>query len=223
MAYILYLYMQKIETLLAEDEKVNRKKKRKKEMSVTLNKAKIFRYKLTDEIMALITQFAKIHQFDDRHTYKEAWTHWLEIHRDFTEREVNRLHQLGYKGDVEDKMFKAGRYYFREKVQVAVAAAVPVSAATAKKNTTRDYIVMAPEVIQAMDAHLAVIIKNKDFKPAAAYTQFCEQHIELLRIEIRRLLGENKTKENADKMVAKLKKTYKNRYFILTKVEIMQC
>ena len=38
----------------------------------------IFRYKLSDDLMALISQFAKIHQYDDRHSYKDAWEHqWL--------------------------------------------------------------------------------------------------------------------------------------------------
>ena len=180
---------------------------------------KIFRFKLTDEIMAHITQFAKIHQFDDRHMYKEAWTIWLNDNRDAIDREVMRLKQMGYQGDVEDKMFKAGRYYFREKVAVTanvVEEKTPAAAAAAVK---RDYIVMAPEVIQAMDKQLLTIIKNKEFKPAAGYTQFCAQHVELLRGEIRRLIGENKTKANAEKMVAKIKKTYKNRYFILSTQE----
>jgi hypothetical protein len=179
---------------------------------------KIFRYKLTDDIMDHITQFAKIHQFDDRHMYKEAWTIWLNDNRDSIDREIMRLKEMGYKGDVEDKMFKAGRYYFREKVAVTtnvVEEKMPAAAAAVK----RDYIVMAPEVIQAMDKQLLTIIKNKEFKPAAGYTQFCAQHVELLRGEIRRLIGENKTKANAEKMVAKIKKTYKNRYFILSTQE----
>ena len=183
--------------------------------------AKIFRYKLSDDIMSLITEFAKIHQFDDRHSYKEAWTNnWLGDNRDYIEREVLRLKQLGYKGNVEDKMFKAGRYYFREKVsEENHANAKDANAKNANANDAkeprRDYIVMASEVIQAMDKHLASNIKNKEFKPANAYTEFCETHKELLRVEIRRLIGENTEKTNVDKMVNKFKKTYKNRYFIL--------
>ena len=166
-----------------------------------------------------ITQFAKIHQFDDRHMYKEAWVVWLSDHRDSVEREVARLTQLNYKGDSIDKMFKAGRYYFREKVQVPKVQAqaeqiqtqVPKVLQTKAK---RDYIIMHPATIQAMDTHLRGLINAKDFKPALAYSQFCEQHVELLRNEIKRLFAENET-ITKEKMVAKLKKTYKNRYFIL--------
>jgi hypothetical protein len=194
--------------------------------------AKIFRYKLDDTIMTLIAQFAKIHEKEDRHAYKEAWAIWLIDNQDMVNREVNRLEELDYNGDILDKMFKAGRYYFREKApkkkivvanEVAankvaankvaapqLAAKQQASAEPAKKKT-RDYIVMDPVLIQAMDAHLKLKMKAQSFKPAAAYTDFCLQHSEILQKETLRLL-QNITKE---KLTAKIKKTYKNRYFIL--------
>lgn len=163
---------------------------------------KIFRYKLSDEIMENIAQFAKIHQLDDRHTYKEAWTRWLAAEQDQVEREVARLQELNYTGDILDKMFKAGRYYFREKV---------VQPPT-KEKAKRDYIVMDPSIIQTMDLHLRGQQQNINFKPAAAYKDFCEQHIALLRAEIRRLMIDN---ISGEKILEKLKKTYKNRHYIL--------
>lgn len=163
---------------------------------------KIFRYKLSDEIMTCIAQFAKIHQLDDRHTYKEAWTVWLSENQDQVEREIQRLQQLDYQGDILDKMFKAGRYYFREKLPKNKREKNPAE----KKK--REYIVMEPELIQAMDLHLK---RSTNLKPALAYEQFCNEHLALLRKEITRLLNENFPKE---KISSKLKKTYKNRYFI---------
>ena len=198
-------------------------------MAATNNNSKIFRYKLDDTIMALIAQFAKIHQLEDRHDYKEAWAIWLIDNQDMVDREVERLAQLNYNGDIIDKMFKAGRYYFREKAPTkktqkasATATAAQASAAQASaaqatavpqpaKKITRDYIVMDPVLIQAMDAHLKLKMKAQTFKPAAAYLDFCTEHPEILQKETLRLL-QNITKE---KLNAKIKKTYKNRYFIL--------
>jgi hypothetical protein len=165
--------------------------------------SKIFRYKLCDDIMLCIAQFSKIHQLDDRHTYKEAWALWLTENQDQVEREVRRLQQLEYKGDILDKMFKAGRYYFREKL--------PKNKKPAEKKK-REYIVMDPELIQAMDTHLRLKMNTTDFKPALAYEHFCTQHLDLLRKEISRLVLENIPGE---KISGKLKKTYKNRYFML--------
>jgi hypothetical protein len=157
--------------------------------------------------MDSITQFAKIHQFDDRHTYKEAWEVWLESEHASVETEVARLQQLAYTGDVIDKMFKAGRYYFREKKEEAKA----------KPKTKRDYIVMHPSISQAMDRHLLNLMQLPDFKPAVAYNHFCEEHGALLRTEIGRLAREHNTL-TGEQMSMKFKKTYKNRYFNLHKV-----
>ena len=200
-------------------------------VSNTSNANKIFRYKLSDNIMELITQFAKIHQYDDRHTYKEAWTNYVNEHREITDREVSRLAELNYKGDVMDKMFKAGRYYFRTK-GVSPPNDDPEddddddkepSAVVGGRNPQRNpkqrsYIVMHPEVIQAMDKQLVSIMGNLNFKPAKAFIHFCDQHIDLLRQEITRLtfewngVGSTMT---AKTLADKIKKTYKNRYFML--------
>ena len=185
-----------------------------------MTSTKIFRFKLNDDLSAIITQFAKIHLYDDRHTYKDAWQNWLVENRDSVDREVVRLQQLDYKGDVVDKMFKTGRYYFRGKEE---------KKNDKKKGTTlennnkppasRSYIVMQPELIQAMDKHLmSGIMKEDKFKPAKAYTQFCEQHETILHREIRRLFNEHPA-ITGEKIGEKIKKTYKNRYFILSQVD----
>jgi len=175
-----------------------------------MNKSKIFRFKLSDEIMLLITQFAKMHQYDDRHAYKEAWEDWYNVQQDLLEREVSRLEQIGYKGDVLDKMFKAGRYYFREKKQIVEVSTTK----TTNDKKKRNYIVMNPEVILAMDQHLKNAMKQPDFKPAKDFVQFCEQNLEMLRREIIYLKEQDM---EGDQIAAKIKKTYKNRYFNLAK------
>ena len=211
-------------------------------------KGKIFRYKLSDDIMAIISQFAKIHQFDDRHAYKEAWSRWLVDQQDTVEREVMRLQQLDYDGDIIDKMFKAGRYYFREKTAIKKhdeededVANANVNAnvnatdnhnandnatnggkkARGKADKRRTYIVMNHELIQGMDSHLQKMMKSNEFKPELAYIHFCDNHVELLRKEIGRLMKENKHNTiSSRQMSAKFKKTYKNRYFILSSKQV---
>ena len=201
----------------------------------TAQPLKIFRYKLSDNIMELITQFAKIHQYDDRHSYKDAWVNqWLNDHGELVEREISRLQQLGYKGDVIDKMFKAGRYYFREKESLEKKKNKNTSEAGADEagddndadageeredeKPQRTYCVMNAEVIKVMDTHLISIMKEPKFKPANGYKQFCEQHMDILRQEIARLIQVD-AMMTLEKMSEKIKKTYKNRYYILSKRE----
>ena len=182
------------------------------------NNTKIFRYKLSNDILSIITQFAKIHQLDDRHSYKEAWEVWLNENKECIEDETDRLVAAGYKGDVEEKMYIAGRYYFREKVKIKKNKGEGKKVAVVSKKK-REYIVMGKDFIKAIDVHLLTAMKQKGFKPAFAYKTFCEQHIELLRTEIRRLVNEEKHIFTDKDMNMKIKKTYKNRYFMLSKAD----
>jgi hypothetical protein len=140
-------------------------------------------------------------------------------------------------------MIKAGRYYFRTKKGVppphdekgsALSNPPPhdnpedneedaphddePSAVVGGRNPQRNprsYIVMQPDVIQAMDKQLLSIIKNANFKPAQGFIQFCSQNIDLLRQEITRLTSEGGVGMTAKTLADKIKKTYKNRYFML--------
>ena len=80
-------------------------------------KTSIYRFKFTPEFTQLLFEFSKLHQFDDRHTFREAWEVWLEDNNDEVCKETRYLSNLGYEGDVLDKMYKSSRYYFRKKFQ----------------------------------------------------------------------------------------------------------
>jgi hypothetical protein len=207
--------------------------------------ASILRFNFTDEIMDIITQFAKMHQFDDRHVYRENWDKWLEENNSLLLEENERLREIGYEGDVSTKMYKAGRYYFRKKNNNVHTDNKD------KEKEKRTYISMDKVIIDEMDKHIGASIgkasigkasigrasigkasigrasigkasigrasigRQADYTPANGYKEFCNLHENLLGIEQKRLLLEyNIPKEN---IIDKFKKTYKNRYFILTR------
>ena len=79
---------------------------------------KTFRFEFSRDFIDELSRFSKVHQYDERRAYKEAWQKWKsneEIDA-LISFEIRRLENLGYKGDIEDKMFKSGRYYFRKKL-----------------------------------------------------------------------------------------------------------
>lgn len=81
------------------------------------NNIRTFRFEFSKEFIDELSRFSKVHQYDERREYKEAWTRW-KSNPEITEIisvEVRRLESIGYMGDIEDKMFKSGRYYFRKK------------------------------------------------------------------------------------------------------------
>jgi hypothetical protein len=81
------------------------------------NKGRVLRFEFSNAMIESTMTFTEVHRYDDRKTYKEAWAQWL-AHDEIAamiKSEVARLRDLGYKGDVADKLFKSGRYYFRQK------------------------------------------------------------------------------------------------------------
>jgi hypothetical protein len=164
---------------------------------------KIYRFKFTDDFMDVLHIFAKVHQYDHRKVFKEAWELWLEENDTIVSAEVQRLTELNYNGDIIDKMFKSARYYFRKK-------------STEKKEPLerRSYISGDKELIDAMDMHILENIEQANYKPSDGFDDFCKTNIDLLQKEVNYLCRCGM--KNSNEMKEKIKKTYKNRYFLIS-------
>lgn len=162
----------------------------------------IFRYKFDEEFTKHLYKFSKIHQYDHRTEFKESWNIWIEDNEDLVDKEVKRLTELEYKGDILDKMYKSARYYFRKK-------------STEKKEPKkrRVYVGIQSELLSAMDTHININKKKEDYKPSNGFEDFCKEHIELLKIEVAILCKSGMN--DSEEIKNKIKKTYKNRYFML--------
>jgi len=161
----------------------------------------IFRYKFTDDFTSELFKFSKIHQYDNRKDFKEAWKIWLDENEGIVEEEVRRLVNLGYDGNVQDKMFKSARYYFRKK---STEKKAPIK--------RRDYVGVNKVLLDAMDKHIRLGVYIEDYKPSDGFDEFCNLNKELLREEVNNLCKNGFTDSNEIKN--KIKKTYKNRYFL---------
>jgi hypothetical protein len=145
-----------------------------------------YRHEFSKEFMAELSRFSKVHQYDDRHTYKSEWQKWSnqEDIAQSIEVEKRRLQEKGYSGDIDDKMFKAGRYYFRKKTlttntniepstpgtkcnhSMEIAPAATTTTTTTTDSATdlpatptatterRTYITMSKQCIRMMDDHI---------------------------------------------------------------------
>jgi hypothetical protein len=173
-------------------------------MSVDDNNLVIYRYKFTEDFMEELYKFSKIHQYDDRTDFKDAWKIWTNDNEDIIEEESRRLTNLGYDGDILVKMFKSARYYFRNK-------------STQKKEPAKrtTYINVNKELIEAMDNHIETQNYNKDYQPKKAFLDFCKEHAELLKETMTSIYHQGI--HDSDEIENKIKKTYKNRYFIFIK------
>ena len=164
-----------------------------------------------------LLQFSKTHQFDDRHSYADAWNEWkndAEISKIIND-EIQRLQSLDYKGSaesIESKIFKSGRYYFRNK-----------SFVKAPPKPRGKYTSVSKELICAMDEHIARGINNNNSNdgqipspasPADLFGDFCKRCVDILKMEIDRLIDLEPFSEDPALIIAKIKKTFKNRAFI---------
>jgi hypothetical protein len=162
----------------------------------------IYRFKFTQDFTQTLFEFSKLHQFDERDTFREAWESWLEENNDEVCKETRYLSNIGYEGDVLDKMYKSSRYYFRKK---------PTAKVEPKKR--RNYVSMDRELLDQMDKHITDSMKNDGICPANGYDEFCLNNTGIVKGEVCRLLEEGLDGEG---IKIKLKKTYKNRYFQLS-------
>ena len=150
-----------------------------------------YRYEFTKPFCEILEQFARLHKYDDRKVFKEAWLAWTEENREWIGKECDALQASGYTGDSLDKMFKSARYYFRKK-----------SVVEKDKSPRKAYTKVDADLLKEMDAYIQ---EHFSMKPHDCYAQFCAKFSEELAVDMREH-GEDK-----------LKKTFKNRRSIIQK------
>jgi hypothetical protein len=149
-----------------------------------------------------------MHQYDDKKTYKEKWNKLLEINKEIIDREKQRLIELGFTKNVEDKMYRSGRYYFRTKTNEQ----------DTEVKKRRKYISCDINFIELIDNHINENMKNlkNDFKPSKEYKTFETIHKNEIELEIERMVNEIDTNIQKNDIINKIKKTYKNRYYLIS-------
>jgi len=175
----------------------------RKNDTVAPNLNVIYRYKFTENFMEELYEFSKIHQYDARKDFKEAWKIWIEENENIINTETIRLNNLGYNGNVINKMFKSARYYFRNK-----------SSDKKEPKQRRPYISVTRELLNAMDEHIENNRYNEDYQPKTGFILFCKMNETILKETLANVIEQGIT--DSELIQDKIKKTYKNRYYILT-------
>jgi len=152
----------------------------------------IYRFKLAEELLDTMKVFADIHALDDLKTFKESFEKWYEDNTDIVQCESDRLKQIGYKGELKNKIFKSIRYYYRKKPKQETK---PPNEKPARKKV----FCISSEVLDCMDR----IIKNQyTQKPSQLFEQFLDQYQTHPEVE-----------GYIQKDILKVKKSFKNRMF----------
>ena len=104
------------------------------------------RYKFATEVTDMLSDFAKLHQYDGSKEYKEAWNNWIKEEEigNKLEDEKSRLIKMGMTNDVMSRLYKSSRYYYRKK---------PNNTNVIPKERKK-YVGFPVEVLRKMDAQI---------------------------------------------------------------------
>ena len=170
---------------------------------------KTFRFTFGKEFTEELSRFSKVHQYDDRKSFKEAWTIWIKDTdiSSLINDEVKRLTNEGFLGDIMDKMYKSGRYYYRKK-----------SEEEKTPRERKEYIGFSKDILADMDKDIQDQLDNKlvvDISPSEAFDNYCENHKMTIVEELKRENPDINSwkRDDVEKMTNRFKKAYKNRFY----------
>lgn len=164
----------------------------------------VFRQAIKEEVHA----FSKVHQYDSRQDFKEAWKEWCDEHIDELEDEYKYQMERGADMtfvDLLHKLYTSARYYHRKKSNRPPSPQKPRT----------QYIRLHEELLDMMRDHIVEKLEYGIDKPAVVYNDFCEENEISVQQEIKRMREEHDMTKNQVKL--KLKKTYKNMYYSISK------
>ena len=175
------------------------------------------RYKFTKEISGMLSDFAKLHQYEGSKDYKAAWKNWIkedEVEHKLEE-EKCRLIKAGMMDDVMIRLYNSSRYYYRKKVNTL----------DKKPKERKKYEGLSSDVLRRMDAQIireingSIDMTDEDkfvsrFMPAKSFEIYMGENPDSVS-EL--LSGDSSSAEErraeTDQIMKRLKKTYKNRFY----------
>lgn len=173
--------------------------------------AQTFRFIFSDNFKEELSRFSQINQFTERKTFKENWKQWLEENSELINQELERLKTLDYDGDIENKMFTSARYYYRKKT---------IDQEPNKKTNKprKKYVSLSKEFLNKIDQFILKSLNTQDYKPKNTFEQFCteKENHDIIKETIKAIKQQDPDVELSE-IEKKIKKTYKNRYRIITK------
>lgn len=161
----------------------------------------IYRHKFAPEISEKIAGFSSEHGGESLADFMNHWSAFIRTNHESIQQETMRLNNLGMTADVLEKMFTSARYWYTKKPTIV-------------KEDTKDktYVATNRAFLTAIDTH---IYGHVTMKPSVAFDDFCDNNINILKKEIIYLKEANLT---VDEIRTKIKKTYKNRFFVMNRV-----
>lgn len=166
--------------------------------------SKTLRFNISPKMTDLLLDFHTKNKELGKPEYKKQWEQFIQDNSDSIAQEERKLVNAGFNGDIHQKMFTSVKYYLSKKTNE-----------NNDPKERRTYVHIDKQILEAMNNHIVSNKENQEFTPAKGYKNFCESSEQELIIEKNRLKTTSELTD--DEIDFKIKKTYKNRYFILCK------
>jgi len=172
---------------------------------------KQFRFNYSEHFTKVLEDFAKHHSLEDRKIFKKSWSIVRNNNPDIFEKEICRIREEGYEGDIDKKIFESIRYYYRKKI----LKQKPKTKNQQLENKPNKLCGFSREIKQKIDIHIKNIVQEMKnlVSPATAFEKFCIQCEEEITTEVFRLKSKAKQILDPLEITIKFKKAYKNRYY----------
>ena len=162
-------------------------------------------FKYSDKFAEMLAEFATEHSEYKNKEFKAAWKAWTSKHSKEIAEEIAKMKEDGYQGDVAEKMYFSARYYYRKKAIREQTDPVDPDEKTPRKK----YESIDKQILVQMNDHiilrfnrLSEVVDNaktvKKATPSNSFADYCEKY-------------------KMDEDDAKIKKTYKNLYWRISK------
>ena len=213
-------------------------------VDLTNVKVPVFRFKLSNNVFNTIREFSRIHQHDDRITFKESWETWSDDNKTLIDNETQRLSDIGFGSNMNEKLFRTAKYYFVKKTfnpannanatvadaeavddadvvtvvavdDVTVVADLADAVDTNETINAKKYITISRNFLNCISGQIEQNIGNNSFTPAKGYAHFIEHFNADINHEIA-LIKEKTPDISNDDCNIKIKKTYKNKFYQYT-------
>ena len=186
---------------------------------------KVFRFKYEKNIQDLVNEFSKLNTNKNREDFNKNWEIFIRTNSEVLDRERERVTRIGYSGNFDEKLYKSARYYYSKKNSLNSNSLNSNSLNSnslciltdkiEKPKLCNNYIFVSDNLLSAIDKHIKDNYLNEKYKPSTGYEEFSNKNKLLISSEVVILINDYGLEKSY--IFFKLKKTYKNRYYQITK------
>jgi hypothetical protein len=164
-----------------------------------------YRFKFNKELLDSIKEFSKLHSNDNCDDFLDAFHLWKRVNNEIISLEEKRILDLGFNGNIEEKIYKSARYYFKNKKNTTYKL---------NKQLKTNYIPRNPVFFKMIETY----INKNPIKASLLYKEFINETDTNILSEINTEIVRLKTFElNQTECLQKIKKMFNNAYYKIKK------